>query len=834
MFFFFSFYEMRQVLLNINCSPTISQSPDGDYDKFILGANNSLYPNQTLSDGDTLISPSQIFELGFFSPGASKSSFLGIWHKATPDIIIWVANRKNPIIESHGFLILSNDGLLILNTSRSSLIWSSNISGPVSSPVLQLLDNGNLALVEDSTTDKSNYIWQSFDYPCDTRVPGLKLMQNPDTGVEKYLTSWKSAEDPSPGDFIYRIENRGFSQMVIRKGSKKVYRSGAWNFNGDFFTGVNQFPEPSWNVKTVFEKGMLISISDPYNESYVTRMTITSTGFVQRYLMNDKRDSWRLMYEVPGDYCDNYGRCGPNGICRMHENPECECLKGFVPKSLNEWSVFDWSGGCVRSAPLDCEKEDGFLKMEGVKFADPLIFIENSSMGLSECRDECLKNCNCTAYADQYRSDVSSGCFMWLGDLIDLKLFGADFSTVPYIYIRVPISELGGNTTDWKKKTNATPEKVIFIAIGSVFAVLVLGLLFACMLLRMRRKRQDLKRKREELGLPLYALATIAAATNNFSVENLIGEGGFGPVYKGNLSGEQVIAVKRMSRNSRQGTEEFKTEVILIAKLQHRNLVRILGCCIQGEEKMLVYEYMHNKSLDYFIFDQERSVLLTWPKRFDIIMGIARGLLYLHHDSRLKVIHRDLKTSNILLDEGLNAKISDFGLARMLEGDETTSRTKRIVGTYGYMAPEYAFDGKFSIKSDVYSMGVVILEIVSGKRNRGFKIPAYYSNLLEQAFLLWKENRELELMDPCYKDSFDESQVKRCIQVGLLCVQKQAQERPVMPTVLLMLSTDDTKFPPPNEPGFFSGSCSNTAPIIASECKEASIGVITMTQEQGR
>ncbi|EYU30747.1 hypothetical protein MIMGU_mgv1a025084mg, partial [Erythranthe guttata] len=691
---------MRQVLLNINCSPTISQSPDGDYDKFILGANNSLYPNQTLSDGDTLISPSQIFELGFFSPGASKSSFLGIWHKATPDIIIWVANRKNPIIESHGFLILSNDGLLILNTSRSSLIWSSNISGPVSSPVLQLLDNGNLALVEDSTTDKSNYIWQSFDYPCDTRVPGLKLMQNPDTGVEKYLTSWKSAEDPSPGDFIYRIENRGFSQMVIRKGSKKVYRSGAWNFN----------------------------------------------------------DSWRLMYEVPGDYCDNYGRCGPNGICRMHENPECECLKGFVPKSLNEWSVFDWSGGCVRSAPLDCEKEDGFLKMEGVKFADPLIFIENSSMGLSECRDECLKNCNCTAYADQYRSDVSSGCFMWLGDLIDLKLFGADFSTVPYIYIRVPISEL------------------------------------------------DLKRKREELGLPLYALATIAAATNNFSVENLIGEGGFGPVYKGNLSGEQVIAVKRMSRNSRQGTEEFKTEVILIAKLQHRNLVRILGCCIQGEEKMLVYEYMHNKSLDYFIFDQERSVLLTWPKRFDIIMGIARGLLYLHHDSRLKVIHRDLKTSNILLDEGLNAKISDFGLARMLEGDETTSRTKRIVGTYGYMAPEYAFDGKFSIKSDVYSMGVVILEIVSGKRNRGFKIPAYYSNLLEQAFLLWKENRELELMDPCYKDSFDESQVKRCIQVGLLCVQKQAQERPVMPTVLLMLSTDDTKFPPPNEPGFFSGS----------------------------
>ncbi|MED6126688.1 hypothetical protein PIB30_080796 [Stylosanthes scabra] len=189
------------------------------------------------------------------------------------------------------------------------------------------------------------------------------------------------------------------------------------------------------------------------------------------------------------------------------------------------------------------------------------------------------------------------------------------------------------------------------------------------------------ERGEEDLELPMYDLATIVKATNNFSIDNKLGEGGFGPVYKGTLETGQEIAVKRLSGSSAQGMNEFKNEVILCAKLQHRNLVRVLGCCIQEDEKMLVYEYMSNKSLDLFLFDSIQSKFLDWSRRFDIICAIARGLLYLHQDSRLRIIHRDLKASNILLDCNMEAKISDFGMARLRGRDQDEGNTNRIVGT---------------------------------------------------------------------------------------------------------------------------------------------------------
>jgi serine/threonine protein kinase len=221
--------------------------------------------------------------------------------------------------------------------------------------------------------------------------------------------------------------------------------------------------------------------------------------------------------------------------------------------------------------------------------------------------------------------------------------------------------------------------------------------------------------------LPFYNFSCMSLATNNFSEENKLGQGGFGPVYKGKLPSGEEIAVKRLSRRSGQGLEEFKTEMMLIAKLQHRNLVRLMGCSIQGDEKLLVYEFMPNKSLDRFLFDPIKQTQLDWARRYEIIEGVARGLLYLHRDSRLRIIHRDLKASNILLDENMNPKISDFGLARIFGGNQHEANTARVVGTYGYMSPEYAMEGLFSVKSDVYSFGVLLLEILSGRRNTSFR-----------------------------------------------------------------------------------------------------------------
>nr|GEV33116.1 putative S-locus glycoprotein domain-containing protein [Tanacetum cinerariifolium] len=225
-------------------------------------------------------------------------------------------------------------------------------------------------------------------------------------------------------------------------------------------------------------------------------------------------------------------------------------------------------------------------------------------------------------------------------------------------------------------------------------------------------------REKGDIEVPLFSLSEVSKATNNFSVKNKLGEGGFGPVYKGVLEEGQEIAVKRLSKSSQQGFDEFENEVICIAKLQHRNLVKLLGYCMQGDETLLIYEYMPNKSLDSFIFDESSESPLDWPLRFHIIHGIARGLLYLHQDSRHRIVHRDLKASNILLDHDMNPKISDFGLARMFSEHESEANTKRVVGTLGYISPEYAVNGIFSVKSDIFSFGVLVLEIVSGKKNR--------------------------------------------------------------------------------------------------------------------
>ncbi|KAM4077949.1 hypothetical protein ACJW30_12G178900 [Castanea mollissima] len=401
-------------------------------------------------------------------------------------------------------------------------------------------------------------------------------------------------------------------------------------------------------------------------------------------------------------------------------------------------------------------------------------------MNLEECRAECLNNCSCMAYTN---SDIreGAGCAIWFGDLVDIKQFPAGGQD---LYIRMHPSELG-------------------------------------------------ERKKEDVDVPLFNFTTVATATNKFSPANVIGAGGFGPVYKGRLCNGQDIAVKRLSKNSRQGLEEFKNEVFLIAKLQHKNLVKLLVYCVEGDEKMLIYEYMPNKSLDCFIFEQNDN-LLAWPKRFDIIIGIVRGLLYLHQDSRLQVIHRDLKASNILLDINLNPKISDFGLARTFVGDESEVKTDRVVGTYGYMSPEYAVNGRFSVKSDVFSMGVLMLEIVSAMKIRNFSHPNHHHNLLGHAWLLWTEGKGLELSYTCLEDSHSRSQILRCIQVGLLCVQKFPEDRPIMSCVYSMLTNEEAILPQPKQPGFFiERSPSNSGAILRNE--ESNIeNAVTITMPEAR
>ncbi|XP_075661405.1 putative LRR receptor-like serine/threonine-protein kinase At1g53430 isoform X2 [Castanea sativa] len=344
------------------------------------------------------------------------------------------------------------------------------------------------------------------------------------------------------------------------------------------------------------------------------------------------------------------------------------------------------------------------------------------------------------------------------------------------------------------------------LSVGAIVGIVLASCVILVLILVFLRMKGYLGKKdledKELRGLDLqtgyFTLRHIKAATGNFDPANKIGEGGFGPVYKGVLSDGALIAVKQLSSKSKQGNREFVTEIGMISALQHPNLVRLYGCCIEGNQLLLIYEYMENNSLARALFGREEHQLhLDWPTRRKICLGIARGLAYLHEESRLKIVHRDIKATNVLLDKDLNAKISDFGLAKLDEGEQTHIST-RIAGTIGYMAPEYAMRGYLTDKADVYSFGVVALEIVSGKSNTNYRPKEEFVYLLDWAYVLQEQGNLLELVDPRLGSSYSPEEAMRMLSLGLLCTNPSPTLRPSMSSVVSMIE----------------GKCAVQAPII--------------------
>ncbi|XP_042373292.1 receptor-like serine/threonine-protein kinase SD1-8 [Zingiber officinale] len=773
----------------------------------ISGGADTLTPDlPLLVDGSTtLTSAGGTFQLGFFNPSGSTNRYVGIWYnRISPQTVVWIANRRSPITTRFGNLSLTTTGALVLTDGNSSILWTSGApDSSLSNPVAQLFDDGNFAVHESGSGGSDGFAWQSFDFPTDTQLPGMILgrrrLRN-GTDLDINITASTSDSDPTPGPFVYGLDLRGDPQLFIWSGTEQYWRAGPWN--GRWFSGVPEMVDTA--------NGLLRFDVGPNQTTYfrsdqssaLLRFVMHSSGTVELNVWLESRQSWNRIWYAPKDLCDSLSSCGPNGYCRQIITPQCVCLQGFHPRSPTNWRLRDGTGGCLRTTPLDCRNgTDGFVILRNIKLPDTSRSMVSASLSLDQCRSLCLNNCNCTAYAASNISDGSNGCITWTTSLTDITVYQS--SVGQDLYVRLAAADLDSDTSSDRRQNH-----FVVIIVTLVVSIVVLSCLAFCLWRRMKKRGADIIEATEEndLDLPLFDLGTIRNATFNFSSQNKLGEGGFGPVYRGKIGEDQEIAVKRLSKTSTQGLNEFKNEVTLIAKLQHRNLVRLLGCCVQEEERILVYEYMPNGSLDILLFDEVKGTILDWRTRYNIIVGIARGLLYLHHDSRFRIIHRDLKASNILLDKDMDPKISDFGMARIFGGDESEANTRRVVGTYGYMSPEYIMDGIFSIKSDVFSFGVLVLEIISGKKNRGVYHGSHNSNLLGHIWNLWKESQCMDFVDKNIGHSFSEIEVLRCIKIGLLCVQDRAEDRPTMPLVLTMLSStgDIALLPEPKQPGFFS------------------------------
>ncbi|KAJ1434823.1 S-locus glycoprotein domain [Sesbania bispinosa] len=673
---------------------------------------------------------------------------------------------------SSGIVTISHDKNLVVLNGTKHVIWSSNVSTFVASnSTAQLLDTGNLVLVDD-TTGKT--IWESFKHPSDTFLPNMIISTNQKTGEKVKATSWKSPSDPAIGNFSGSLDRLSAPEVFVWKQSQPFWRSGPWN--GQVFIGLasNLMYTSAYLNGFSIGRGENDTVEITYtlpNNSFFGTIVVSPEGklvytaWINRFLVGK-----RVFQE---NDCDVYGFCGPYGSCDSNNSPICTCLRGFEPRNVDEWNRQNWTSGCVRKDALQCERVkngseagegDGFLKLQMTKVPD---FAQQSYLSVDACRTECLKNCSCTAYA----YDDGIGCLSWSGKLIDIVRFssgGVD------LYIRQPHSEL----LDVDGKRNVTAIIIVSVIVGAVIVATCTYFLWSWTSKRTVRRKErqgslvlntgethlenrsvgligDVKQVKIE-DLPLFDFRIIATSTNNFDSANKLGQG------------------------------------------------------------------------------PSQKKVLDWQKRLNIIEGISRGLLYLHRDSRLRIIHRDLKPSNILLDGELNPKISDFGMARIFGGSENEANTRRIVGTYGYMSPEYAMEGLFSEKSDVFSFGVLLLEIISGRKNTSFYKHEQSLSLLGYAWKLWNEEEIVSLIDPDISNPDCVDHILRCIHIGLLSVQEFAKERPTMATIVSMLNSEIVNFPAPRQPAFTQRQIEQSGDSSQLSHDSNSINNVTVTNLQGR
>ncbi|KAJ0446725.1 putative protein kinase RLK-Pelle-SD-2b family [Helianthus annuus] len=772
------------------------------------------------SGNQTIISKGGNFELGFFKAGNSSNYYIGIWYKKVsfnPPTVVWVANRETPISDRFSSKFKLKDGNLVLLNESNTPIWSTNMISTATPASVVLHDDGNLVLLYGSSS--STPIWQSFDHPTHTFLPGSKLGYNKRTKTSHVITSWKNKEDPAAGLFSLEIVQNTKRYALKWNRSVEYWSSGPWN--GRFFSSL-----PDMEVPYIYNFSYIDNANESYfiywstNPSIISGMVLDVSGQMQQLTWKESSEQWYLFWSQPKQICDVYAKCGAFSVCNQQTSPFCNCLTGFEPTSQSDWNLSEFSGGCVRKTKLNCrvkeEKSEFIVSYVPVKYFPTSHENETSLLDESACRRSCLDDCSCDEYSLMFEK-----CRLWNNEnLNNISLvFVSDDSTVRTfkLNIKVASKDVQHPIKNIHKNDKVSPGTVVESIAGVAF---VLGLII---LIICRKKCIRVEKTRMEGSLVAFVYRDLQIATKNFS--DKLGGGGFGSVFKGVLRDSSIVAVKKLESAS-QGEKQFRSEVSTIGTIQHVNLVRLRGFCAQGSSKLLVYDYMPNGSLDSHLFSEKEDNLLNWKTRYEIALGIARGLVYLHEKCRDCIIHCDIKPENILLDADFCPKLADFGLAKLV-GREFSRVLTTFRGTKGYLAPEWLSGVPVTAKADVFSYGMMLFELVYGKRNAeqsDDSTSKFFPSLVANVLMVGGDI--LSLLDSRLNREASVEEVTKICKVACWCIQDEEDSRPSMSLVEQILEgVSDVNMPPvPRtvklfldnmEPiVFFTESSSNESPQV--------------------
>ncbi|XP_020168721.1 G-type lectin S-receptor-like serine/threonine-protein kinase At2g19130 [Aegilops tauschii subsp. strangulata] len=783
---------------------------------------DTILAGQALAVDDKLVSSNGRYALGFFQTRHTANWYLGIWFNTIPKFTsAWVANRDRPIKNTTSLeLTISHDGnLVILNRSAKSVVWSTQANITRNSSAARLLSSGNLILTDSS--DSSQVLWQSFDHPTDTFFPGAKLGWDKVTGLNRRLVSWKNIIDPATGVYCEQLDPSGINQvfLVALNSSTHYWSTGVWN--GQYFTAIPEmsaahYISPKF-VDNDREKYVTYDLVDEYMDpNMVTRHVVDVSGQIKAFIWMKGLEDWLMVNTQPRAQCDVHAICGPFTICTDNEVPHCNCMVGFKITSPKDWELEDRAGGCSRNTQLDCisnksttHTTDKFYSVPCVKLPQDVPKVE-AAASTNECAQVCLSDCSCTAY-----SFGNNGCFMWHNELLNiraLKCSGTTTSNGETLHLRLSAKDV--------LQSLRNNRRGIAIAVATGMGVSALGLFALMLLLLIWTKKvlssgQIINESQVCTGIMAFRYNDLQRATKNFT--DKLGGGSFGSVFKGLIKGSNAIAVKRLD-GAYQGEKQFRAEVSSIGAVQHINLVKLVGFCCEGSKRLLVYEYMSNRSLDVHLF--RSSSVLNWTARYQIGLGVARGLAYLHDSCRDCIIHCDIKPENILLDASLLPKIADFGMAKLLGRDYSRVLTT-MRGTTGYLAPEWLTGVHITPKVDVFSYGMVLLEIVSGRRNSCALYPS--DGNPDVYFPVHAAHKLIEgdvgsLVDHKLHGTANLDEVEIACKVACWCLQDNELDRPTMGQVVQILEglVEITMPPIPRLLQAMAGSSHSTCSFFVS------------------